>query len=218
MISIASITDQELIRFFIDAYLIPEEEVTEIRFIDATGNGFGEEDLIKCFPSGKTYYPIPSDTAQKIMNSWEFTSNFQNVTQIKEPEVFENLETDKAANWILAGLLRRLNWNYNDLPMKIYFEQDTSTVVFDMWGYNPNALQWKPPPPPPKVPETTYDILHVYRSDTLYVADTTYYDQFYIYRTVADTLFISQDELQGLLFRKQATYQPGLVPSKDDEN
>ncbi|MFQ5769482.1 MAG: hypothetical protein ACE5HX_03030 [bacterium] len=212
-IATATVTNPKLIDFFIQSYLIPETEVTEIQFIDATGNGFGEEDLIKCFPSEKTYYLFPSDTAQKVMNKWKYKANYQITVKNESPEVFESLETRKAENWILSGLLRSLNWNYSDLPMKIYFARDSTTMVFEMWGYNPWALQWKPPAPPPKVPETTYDVVHIIRSDTLFVADTTYYDQFYIYRSVSDTLFISEKELSTAARPLGPAFEPGLVPS-----
>jgi hypothetical protein len=212
MISTATITERKWIDFFINSYLIPESEVERIVFIDATGNGFGEEDLIKCFPSEKTYYLFPSDSAQKIMNSWEFSSNFQSVTQNKAPEVFEELQTDRAQNWILAGLLHSLNRNYADLPMKMYFERDSTTMVFELWGYTEPALRWRPPPPPPSVPETTYDLLHVLRSDTLFVSDTTYYDQFFIYRNVVDTVFMSNEDLIEREKKSDGIYQPGLVP------
>ncbi|RMF62157.1 MAG: hypothetical protein D6748_00070, partial [Calditrichaeota bacterium] len=188
MVATATVTEPSLIQFFLETFLIPEDNVNKLVFIDATGNGFGEDDLIKCFPSEKTYFLYPSDTAQKVMNQWQFTSNFQSVTQLSEPEVFEKLEKDKAANWILAGLLRSINQNYKDIPIKIYFERDTTAVVFEMWGYDPQALQWSPPPPPPRVPQTTYDMLHIWRSDTLFITDTTYYDQFFVYKSVADTV------------------------------
>ena len=54
MVSTAIIKDPELINFFMEAYLIPEENVSELRFIDATGNGFGEEDLINLTPREQT--------------------------------------------------------------------------------------------------------------------------------------------------------------------
>ena len=214
MVSTATVTDPGLIRFFLEAYLIPEENVTELRFIDATGNGFGEDDLIKCFPSEKTYFLYPSDTAQQVMNQWKFTSNYQSVTQLSPPEVFENIEKDKASNGILAGLLRSLNLNYHDIPIKIYFERDTSAIVFEMWGYTRDSLQWRPPPPPPKISETTYDVLHVWRSDTLIIADTAYYDQFFVFKSVADTVVISEEEFREVTRRQQVKFQPGLVPAR----
>lgn len=212
MVATATVTEPSLIQFFLETFLIPEDNVNKLVFIDATGNGFGEDDLIKCFPSEKTYFLYPSDTAQKVMNQWQFTSNFQSVTQLSEPEVFEKLEKDKAANWILAGLLRSINQNYKDIPIKIYFERDTTAVVFEMWGYDPQALQWSPPPPPPRVPQTTYDMLHIWRSDTLFITDTTYYDQFFVYKSVADTVVISDEEFKKMTRQQQLQYQPGIVP------
>ena len=218
MISTAIITDQKLIEFFLEAYLIPEEDVAEMRFIDATGNGFGDEDLIKCFPSEKTYFLFPSEDAQAVMNNWKFTSNFQSVTQNAAPETFETLGTDKAQNAVLSSLLRGINRNYNDLPIKIYFERDSNAVVFDMWGFKPDSLQWQPKPEPPKVPDTTYDILHVLRSDTLILSDTTYYDQFYIYRSGADTLYMSEKEFEERTLKQQTRFQPGLIPARKSQD
>lgn len=214
MISIATITDTSLIKFFLEAFFISETNVTRMEFIDATANGFGEEDLVKVYPSEKIYLTTPSDTAQKVMHSWKFTDNYQTVTQNKPPEVFENLPTNKAENWILAGLLKSLNWQYRDLPMKLRFERDSTTTLFEMWGFNRSALSWRPPPPPPRIPETTYDVIHVLRSDTLFVADTTYYDQFYIYRTIRDTLFISEQDLQKGQGTQPPAFLPGLLPPR----
>lgn len=66
--------------------------------------------------------------------------------------------------------------------------------------------------------ETTFDIMHVLRSDTLVISDTTYYDQYYIYRSVVDTLFISETEFRRENQRLQTTYQPGLVPPGPRKN
>jgi hypothetical protein len=55
--------------------------------------------------------------------------------------------------------------------------------------------------------------MHILRSDTLIIADTTYYDQYFIYRTVADTLFMSEEEFRKETLQKQTAYQPGLLPA-----
>jgi hypothetical protein len=85
-----------------------------------------------------------------------------------------------------------------------------------MWSYKPESLQWKPQPQPPKIPDTTYDLLHVLRSDTLILSDTTYYDQFYIYRSVSDTLYMSEKEFEERSLQQQTLYQPGLAPVKNE--
>lgn len=217
LVSTATIHNPGLIRFFLEAYLIPEDSVTKIEFIDATGNGFGEDDLIKCFPSEKTYFLYPSDTAQQVMSQWKFTSNVQSVTRVSDATVFETLETDKASNWILAGLLQRLNLNYHDVPIKIYFERDSSAMVFEMWGFNRDSLRWQSPPLPPKTPETTYDLLHVVQSDTLILSDTTYYDQFFVFKNIADTVVISEEEFRRVTQREQLRYQPGITSRREKQ-
>lgn len=72
--------------------------------------------------------------------------------------------------------------------MKIVFERDDKGVTFEMWGYNPTTLNYAPPPP---VPDSvvTYDLVRVFRADTLMKADTKLYDLIYVYKTVSDTVY-----------------------------
>ncbi|MFQ5709653.1 MAG: hypothetical protein ACE5HO_19525 [bacterium] len=188
-VPVVSITDKSLIDFFIFEFFIPETLVTKIDIIDATDNGFGEDDLVKTYPSQSIYFPVPSDSAQKIMNSWKFKSNFQIVTENRAPEEFENQPVESAPNGIFAAMLRGINRNYDDLPIKIWFARDSNGVTFDMWGHNQAALHYTPPPPPVPDSVTTYDLVHIIRSDTLIKADTTLYDLIYVYKTVSDTVF-----------------------------
>ena len=194
MIRIASVSDQNLIQFFLFEFLITDTAVTKMEIIDATGNGFGIEDLVKCYPSERIYVPTPSDTAQKVMNGWKFTANYQIVTQNSAPDVFEGTKSDAAQNGILAALLRGLQRNYKELPMKLYFERDAKTATFEMWGYSPSRLSYAAAPPAMPDTVTSYDVLSVTYQDTLVVADTTIYDLLYISRTVSDTVFVGLDE------------------------
>ena len=195
MIRVASVVDQNLIQFFLFEFLITDTAVTKMEIIDATGNGFGVEDLVKCYPSERIYVPTPSDTAQKVMNGWKFTANYQIVTQNSPPEVFEGTKSDAAQNGILAALLRGLNRNYKESPIKIYFERDAKTATFEMWGYSANRLSYAAAPPAMPDTVTSYDVLSVTYQDTLVVADTTIYDLLYISRTVSDTVFVGLDDL-----------------------
>jgi len=203
MIRVATINDQALIQFFIFEFLITDTAVTKMEIIDATGNGFGVEDLVKCYPSERIYVPTPSDTAQQIMNGWKFTANYQIVTQNSPPEVFEGTKTDAAQNGILAALLRGLQRNYKEAPIKLYFERDAKTATFEMWSYSPGRLSYTAAPPPMPDTVTAYDVLSVTYQDTLVVADTTIYDLLYISRTVSDTVFVGADE-----FKTTQPYSP----------
>lgn len=197
MIRVATIADPKLIEFFLFEFLITDTAVAKMEIIDATGNGFGVEDLVKCYPSERIYVPTPSDTAQKVMNAWKFTANYQIVTQNSPPEVFEGTKSDAAQNAILAALLRGLQRNYKEAPIKLYFERDAKTATFEMWGYSPGRLSYAPAPPPMPDTVTAYDVLSVTYQDTFVVADTTIYDLLYISRTVSDTVFVGLDEFDS---------------------
>lgn len=206
LIRVATITEPGLIDFFLMEFLITDSPVSRMEIIDATANGFGVEDIVKCYPSERIYVPTPSDTAQKVMNAWHFAANFQVVTQNSTAEVFEGTKTDAPQNGILAGLLRGLERNYQDLPIKLYFERDQQTATFEIWGHNPVKLKYKPAPPVMPDTVTSYDVVHVLRQDTLIVADTTLYDVLLIQRTVSDTVFVGIDEPSG--------HSPGVNPGR----
>jgi len=189
-VPIVTIEEKELIDFFVYEFFIAETLVTRLDIIDATGNGFGEDDLVKTYPSEMIYFPVPSDSAQAIMNSWQFKANFQIVTESREPEAFENLPHEKAENGIFASILRGVNRNYQDQPINVWFQRDGNGVTFEMWGYNRGQLNYQPPPPEEPDSVTTYDLVHVFRSDTLIQADTTMYDLIYMYKSVTDTVFV----------------------------
>ncbi len=208
MIRVATVNDPKLIEFFLFEFLITDTLVTKMEIIDATSNGFGIEDLVKCYPSERIYVPTPSDTAQKVMNAWKFTANYQIVTQNSPAEVFEGTKTDAAPNAILAALLRGLQRNYKDAPIKFYFERDANTATFEMWGYNPTRLSYTAAPPSQPDTVTAYDVLSVTYQDTLVVADTTIYDLLYIFRSVSDTVFVGADEFRV----KEPAYLPPPEP------
>jgi len=196
-VPVVTVEDPELIEFFMFEFFIADTLVTRMDIIDATGNGFGEDDLVKAYPSEQIYFPVPSDSAQAIMNSWQFKANFQIVTDNREPEEFEALPNEKAENGIFASILRGVNRNYEDQPMNIWFQRDASGMTFEMWGFNKSLLNYQPPPPVVPDSVTTYDLVHITRSDTLIKADTTMYDLVYVYKTVSDTLIVGHGAQVG---------------------
>ncbi len=168
--------DSALIEFFVFEFFIAETLVTQIDIIDATGNGFGEDDLVKTYPSEAIYFPVPSDSAQKIMNNWQFKANFQIVTENRNAQEFENLPDESAPDGIFASILKGVNRNYTNKPIKILFERDREGTTFEMWVYDQTALNYTQPPPPVPDSVVTYDLVHVIRTDTLIKTDTTLYD------------------------------------------
>jgi len=190
LVPIVTITDEELIEFFMYEFMIIEDSVEKIEIIDATMNGFGKDDLIKIYPSNQIHFLVPSDTAQKVMNSWEFEANFRKDATNEPPEVYEASTIQKAQNGILAFLLRGLKYNYKDLPMRLRLDRDSTGITFEMWGYNESMLQYTPPPPPVPDSVMTFDVVYIVKTDTLVIADTTFYDFMYVYKTVSDTVFM----------------------------
>ncbi len=160
-----TLTDTSLIKFFVQEFFIDETQVDKIDIIDATGNGFGDKDLAITYPSREIYFVFPSDTAQTIMNNWRFTANFQIVGGTEKSEFYENAESRRAENGIFAALLRGLTRNYKGDPMKIRFEKKDGSIVFEMWGYDEEKLQYSPRELP-----GGRDAMFIYTtvSDTLY--------------------------------------------------
>ena len=201
-VPMVTITDPGLIDFFMFEFFIAETLVTKLEIIDATSNGFGEDDLVKTYPSEAIYFPIPSDSAQQIMNSWKFKANFQIVTENRNPEQFEAIESQKAENGIFASIMRGINRNYDDESINIWFQRDDNGVTFEMWGYNIDSLDFSAPPPAVPDSITTYDMVHVFHSDTLIRADSTMFDLIYVYKTVVDTVYFGEgvtEEKNGVL-------------------
>ncbi|HHL73396.1 MAG TPA: hypothetical protein ENJ29_12900 [Bacteroidetes bacterium] len=158
--------DPEMIRFFVTEFFIPETLVTSIEIIDVTGNGFGEKDIAVTQPSEEIYFIFPSVEAQEKMNQWQFTPNFQIVGENLDPEVYAALPTNRAANNIFSGLLRALNRNYQGSSMKLRFERNANSTLFEMWGYDNKELDYKPAPL-----TAGNDVIYIYTSirDTIYV-------------------------------------------------
>ena len=166
MVPKVTLTNQKLISFFISEFFLPETLVTKIDIIDATSNGFGEKDLAITHPSGEIYSIFPSEAAQRIMNNWKFTPNFQIVGENLNPEVYESLPKDRAANNIFSSLLKGVERNYSGGPIKIRMERLGGNTVFEMWGYEEGELSYTPSPVP-----CSSDVMYIYSTvkDTIFV-------------------------------------------------
>ena len=97
--------------------------------------------------------------------------------------------------------MRGVNRNYADEPINIWFQRDASGVTYEMWGYNIDSLDFNAPPPAVPDSITTYDMVHVFTSDTLIHADSTMFDLIYVYKTVVDTVIVSDDWMPKFLVR-----------------
>jgi len=204
LIPVVTITDVVLIRLILDQCLIPESDVEKMEVLDINQNGFGEKDIARVFPSNNVYLleKISSDV-QKKMDSWGFQANFQITGANKPPAAYDSVETDKAAHSIFSTLLRGINRNYHDYPIKVRFERDSIGVVFEMWGYNEDKLETGNAQPFMPDSVITYDIFHVFHDDTLINFDSTLYDIIHIQYNQVDTVYMGRQPILPESYLKQ---------------
>lgn len=190
-VPIMTITDAKLIKLLMDEFFIPETLVTRMEIIDVGKNGFGPKDLVKTHPSDEIYFlEFVSQQAQQLMNDWKFQANFQIIAQNIDPNVINNYSENKPAYNIFISLLKSLGRNYQDFPMKIKLERDSSTVKFEMWDYNEHQLRFDPRP----IPNPSDGLI---RAANSYI-DSTYYDCIFVYKTIVDTVYIYRPGLEAV--------------------
>lgn len=157
IVQTATVTNQKLIKFFIEDFMIPEENIQKMVIYDLSGDGFGEFDIARTYPGGKNYLLTPSTKAQQIMNNWSFGGNIKFTANFNEsPEKFENApDSVRAMGGIFAALLHGLRRNYKGVPIKLHLEQNDNVTAIEMWGFKPELMKYCPLPinkVPEKVP------------------------------------------------------------------
>ncbi len=196
----ARVTDPGDIQRLLDLMFIFEENVERLDVIDVTNNGFGPDDIVVAYPSQQTYF-LGADVdraAQAIMDEWAFEAEFRRDASSQVPP--EQLDPARAPEAIaveehaemaiLADIMYALRRNYQAGPVRLLFERSEGAFTFQMWDYQPEAMQFVSRPSGPPDTLTTYDLLYVLASDSLIEADTAYYDILYLQRTVQDSIFI----------------------------
>jgi len=187
-VPVMSIDNEKLVKVLMDEFFIPETLATRIEIIDVGKNGFGAKDLVRVYPSDEIYFvEFVSQKAQQIMNEWEFKANFQIIAQNTDPSVLTDHSENKPAYNIFISLLRSLGRNYKDYPIKLKLERDSSTVTFEMWDYNESELKFDPNPTPFLSDRLTRQAFSM--------ADSTFYDCIFIYKTIVDTVYIYRPAL-----------------------
>jgi len=192
----AEIVDPELIEFLIDQYLIPEDEVTKIEIIDVTNNGFGPDDILVTYPSMNAYVVHAPPNALEIMRDWSIETEYRIDSDNLSAEIFDPREPqevftgDPAQRAIIGDILRALDRSYRDIPIRFRFERNHEGFTFQMWDYKESALLYSARPEPIPDSVAVNDLLYVIRTDSTVIADTAYYDIFYVIKTVEDIHYI----------------------------
>lgn len=174
LVRYAEVRDPKLIKFFIEDFLITEQEVERLLIYDLVGDGFGEGDQARTYPGGKIYMIAPSKRAQTIMNNWRFGDNIKFTANASDaPELFESApDSVRALGGIFAGLLRGMRRNYHGMPIKIALEQNDGVTAIEMWGYDKRLLKYTPPPVENReVLKPIYHLIYLEKA----IADTVYY-------------------------------------------
>jgi hypothetical protein len=182
-VPLVTIQEPRLIKFFLDEFFIPETLVTRLDIMDVSLNGFGENDIIRLYPSDQIYFlQYVSDNAQAKMNQWKFTANFQITAQNTDLSALENYNLNRPAYNIFGSILSGLNKNYKDYPIKIRFERDSTTVLFELWNYDENELM-EIPDQTSRIPDKMVEYIKA-------ATDTVYRDCIFVYKSVHDTVFV----------------------------
>jgi hypothetical protein len=191
LVSHVTISDKQTIDFFIEEFFLPETACVSVDVIDTENNGFGVNDLLKFHPSGMMYYmDMVTDSAQHLMNSWKIVENFEIVTELRDQSDYDSLKT--APYGILSSIVKGIERNYSDYPISISLTRDSTGMIFRIWGYNKDSLQFSPPPPPHPDSVPVYDLFSSFREDSIFLPDTTMYDIFFVYTSEVDTVFLGE--------------------------
>jgi hypothetical protein len=231
---VAELSDQaainELLTELIITPQIPKDSISRVEVVDVTGNGYGPDDLVVVYPSGETFNIDPSlmtGRVQDIMRSWSLESEFQYdganapadsfrpdtmqadtadadtaETQFPRPQ-----DEDPAEYGIMADVLETVQRNYRGEAVSLLLEKDANGFTFEMWDYDPQAMQYQAAPGGPPDTVQTRDLVYVVRSDSVI------YDVVYINRTVEETEYIPQGPTSALPKEQRNDSGEGAAPS-----
>ncbi|MFQ5706112.1 MAG: hypothetical protein ACE5HO_01600 [bacterium] len=148
LVQSVTVKNKRLVKFFTEDFMIPEKQVAWLKIYDLSGDGFGNGDLARTFPGGKIYLITPGEKAQSLMNKWSFGGNIKfTANSTDSPALFEQApDSVRAMGGIFAALLKGLRRNYKGLPIKLFLEQNDNVTAVQMWGYNPQLMQYQPAP------------------------------------------------------------------------
>lgn len=167
-VQFAKVIDKRTIKLFLEDFMIPDDGITSLQIYDLNGDGFGEGDLVKTLPSGNVHLTTPTPKIQRLMNDWSFGGNIKFTAHADDnPDRFEHApDSVRAMGGIFASMLRGMRRNYNGTSIKMYLEQDDNITSVQMWGYDPDLMQYRPLPVT-KVPEEVPVMKLIYLEKTV---------------------------------------------------
>lgn len=200
LIDKVEITDVDLIKFLLNQFFIPSENVTKLVIYDVTRNGFGEKDIAVTYPDGTIYFlDFINKEAQQKLQSWKPPDNYEMTGDSEDPKNYEI--KDVAQSGVLVSLLWGVKRNLRNSPAQIWFRQDSAGLFkFFMTGYEDAKLSYTPSWPDsirfhhPFKGDTSfvdYDLLRQYVENAFQEFNN---DLLKIYITETDTVYIERDK------------------------
>jgi hypothetical protein len=190
----ASVTDRALIQQFMEQQaILSDEPVDSIEVIDATANGFGENDLLMLYPS-KQIYPLMTveEPLKSIMTNWRY-----NLSQVTSPHVRAAELAQQARNdrnpyvAVLSHVLRGLEKYYSGSQIEGTFRRDQNSSYIALWNFAADSFRYQDTREGGATDTLHYyDLLQITTHDTMFVADSTMYDVIYVYKTYRDTVYV----------------------------
>jgi hypothetical protein len=196
----ASVTDTTVIREFLQQQSIPTTEQTDsLEIIDATGNGFGENDLVIVYPSKQTYSLMTIEEPLKsMMKDWRYNAEQLTSPDTTSAQLFEDARADSTGKGgfkgLLAFILKGLELYYGGNTVEGAFRRDQNSSYLELLNYNKDALKYRKLETA-ALSDTvhSYDLLQIVSRDTLVESDSTMYDVIYVYKTLHDTVYLPAD-------------------------
>jgi hypothetical protein len=152
---VVQVTDSTTIDYLLfELFVEPLVPPTRLQVIDVTQNGFGPDDVIIAYPSVEAFL-IPElipDSVQAIMSGWvpevEYRMDSGNMSADALASLIgsEPDTTRRAESAILYDLVRAVDRSYQDLPVAMLFQRDSTGFTFQLWDYNRPAMRYSPRP------------------------------------------------------------------------
>ncbi|MXZ58106.1 MAG: hypothetical protein F4Z16_06445 [Rhodothermaceae bacterium] len=143
----ATVADRETIEMILNELLIlVPDSLTTMNLVDVTANGYGVDDLIILNPSGQVHHLstyIPA-ALQELVATWSFEADYRyEGLQNETPMILLSAHRGEEASDAIAGTcVDAVAQHYSGGNMNLLISQDHETVRLEMWGYDPQALQY----------------------------------------------------------------------------
>ena len=142
-----TLTDHAVIgRILSDLLILVPDTLISLDMVDVTANGYGPDDLLILNPTGQVhhlseYVPV---SLQSLIAEWEFEADYRYEALLSEtPEALLAAHSGGDAPDAIAGTcVDAISKHYTGGDMNLLISQDHETVRLEMWGYDPQALQY----------------------------------------------------------------------------